>query len=99
MNEMIGKLTQKLERGFAPWKEMFFEKEGTLNEMGGKLIFAGSEKEDDNTMHVIMEFPSPEGLKAFASHEELKAKRAAAGAILETTVVTILSSESFTSTS
>ena len=44
---MIVKLTQKLERGFAPWKEMFFANEGTLNEMGGKLIFAGSEKEDD----------------------------------------------------
>ena len=36
MNELIVKLTQKLERGFAPWKEMFFEKEGTLNEMDGK---------------------------------------------------------------
>lgn len=96
---MIVKLTQKLERGFGPWKAMFFENEAALNEMGGTLIFAGSEKEDDNTMHVIMEFSSPDGLKAFASNEELKAKRAAAGAILESTVVTILSSESFTSTS
>lgn len=96
---MIVKLTQKLERGFGPWKEMYFENEGALNEMGGSLIFAGSEKDDDNTMYVIMEFSSPEGLKAFASNEDLKAKRAAAGAILETTVVTILSSESFTSTS
>jgi hypothetical protein len=49
-------------------------------------------------MHVIMEFSSPDALKAFAGHEELKAKRAAAGAILESTVVTVLSSESFTST-
>lgn len=96
---MIVKLTQKLERGFGPWKEMFFENEVTLKEMGGSLIFAGSEKDDDNTMHVIMEFSSPEGLKAFASNEDLKAKRAAAGAILETTVVTVLSSDSFTSTS
>ena len=39
---MIVKLTQKLERGFGPWKEMFFENEGTLKEMGGSLIFAGS---------------------------------------------------------
>ena len=38
----------------------------------------------------------PEAMKAFAGHEELKAKRAAAGAILETTVVTPMSSESFT---
>lgn len=96
---MIVKLTQKLERGFQPWKDMFFENEQTLNEMGGTLIVAGSEKDDDNTMHVIMEFSSPEGLKAFASHEELKAKRAAAGAILESTVVTILSGESFKGTS
>ena len=66
--------------------------------MGGKLIFAGSEKDDDNTTHVIMEFSSPDALKAFASNEELKAKRAAAGAILEAIVVTVLSSVSFTST-
>ena len=95
---MIVKLTQKLERGFGPWKEMFFDNEKTLNETGVTLIFAGSDKDDDNTMPVIMEFSSPDALKAFAGHEELKAKRAAAGAILESTVVTVLSSESFTST-
>ena len=39
---MIVKLTQKLERGFGPWKEMFYENEHILNEMGGTLIFAGS---------------------------------------------------------
>ena len=78
---------------------MFFENEHILNEMGGTLIFAGSEKDDDNTMHVIMNFSSPDALKAFASHDQLKAKRVAAGAILESTVITILSSESFTSTS
>ena len=48
-------------------------------------------------MHVIIKFDSPEAMKAFAGHEELKAKRAAAGAILESTVVTVLSSDSFTS--
>ena len=96
---MIVKLTQKLERGFGPWKEMFYENEHILNEMGGTLIFAGSEKDEDNTMHVLMDFSSSDALKAFAGHEELKAKRAAAGAILESTVVAILSAESFTSTS
>ena len=35
-------------------------------------------------------------VKAFSGHEELKAKRAAAGAILETTVATPMSEESFT---
>ena len=54
-----------------------------------------SKKENDNKMMVVMEFDSPEGLKAFASNEELKAKRAAAGALLETNVVTIMGEESF----
>ena len=47
---MFVKLTQKLERGFMPWKEMYYENEQTLKELGGHLVFAGSEKDDDNTM-------------------------------------------------
>ena len=46
-------------------------------------------------MLVIIEFDSPEAMKAFATHEELRAKRAAAGAILESNVVTHLSDLSF----
>ena len=59
------------------------------------MVFAGSEKENDNKMLVIIEFDSPEAMKAFATHEELRAKRAAAGAILESNVVTHLSDLSF----
>jgi hypothetical protein len=66
-----------------------------LNTLGAKLIFAGSEKDDDNKMMVLIEFDSPEAMKAFGGHEGLKAKRAAAGAILETTVVTVMSDASF----
>jgi uncharacterized protein YciI len=76
---------------------MFFENEKTLKELGGRLVFAGSEKDDDNMMHIIIEFDSPDAMKAFAGHEELKAKRVAAGAMLETTEVTVFSSDSFTS--
>jgi len=93
---MMVKLTQDLSRGFKPWKDMFHENEATLNALGAKLVFAGTEKEDDNKLTAILDFESPEAMKAFAGHEELKAKRAAAGAILETTVVTPMSSESFT---
>ena len=96
---MIVKLTQELARGFAPWKEMFFENESELNALGAKLIFAGSEKDDDNKMIVLIDFDSPESMKAFAGHEGLKAKRAAAGALLETTQVTVMSDEAFTSSS
>ena len=93
---MIVKLTQDLARGFVPWKEMFFENESELNALGAKLIFAGSEKDDDNKMIVLIDFDSPEAMKAFGGHEGLKAKRAAAGALLETTTITIMSDEAFT---
>ena len=93
---MIVKLTQDLARGFAPWKKMYFENKAELEAIGGKLIYAGSEKDNDNTMLVLIDFESPEAMKAFAGHEEMKAKRAAAGALLETTQVTGMSDESFT---
>ena len=96
---MLVKLTQDLARGFAPWKEMFFENEAELNALGARLVFAGSEKDDDNKIMVIIDFDSPEAMKAFGGHEGLKAKRAAAGALLETTVVTIMSDDAFTTTS
>ena len=93
---MMVKLTQDLARGFKPWKDMFLENEATLNALGAKLVFAGTEKDNDNKLTVIIDFESPEAMKAFAGHEELKAKRAAAGAILESTVITQMSGESFT---
>ena len=74
---------------------MFCENEAELNTLGAKLIFAGSKKDDDNKMTVLIEFDSPEAMKAFGGHEGIKAKRAAAGAILETTVVTVMSDASF----
>ena len=92
---MMVKLTQDLARGFKPWKDMFHENESALSALGGKLIFAGTEKDNDNKLLVIIDFESPEAMKAFGGHEELKAKRAAAGAILETTAITLMSGESF----
>ena len=93
---MIVMLTQDLARGFAPWKEMYLENQAELKALGAKLVFAGPHKEDDNKMIVLIDFDSPEAMKAFAGHEELKAKRVAAGAILESNVLTILGDESFT---
>jgi len=48
-------------------------------------------------MVVLIDFDSPEAMKAFATNEELKAKRVEAGAILESNVVTVMGDESFTS--
>jgi uncharacterized protein YciI len=93
---MIVMLTQDLARGFAPWKEMYLENQAELNALGAKLVFAGPHKDDDNKMMVLIDFESPEAMKAFATHEGLKAKRVAAGAILESNVITVMGDDSFT---
>ena len=93
---MIVMLTQDLARGFAPWKEMYLENQAELNALGAKLVFARPHKEDDNKMMVLIDFESPEAMKAFAGHEGLKAKREAAGAILESNVITVVGDDSFT---
>ena len=95
---MLVKLTIDLARGFAPWKQMFHENEATFNAHGCALVFAGADKEDDNKLTVLFHANSLESLKAFATDEELKQKRADAGALHDTTVVTIMSEESFTKT-
>ena len=61
-------------------------------------MFAGTEKDNDNKLTIIMDFDSPDALKSFAGDEELSKVRAAAGAMLETSTVTMMSSESFTNT-
>ncbi len=95
---MIVKMEIDLERGFAPWKEMFIDNESKLNEHGGKLVFAGTEKDNDNKLTVIMDFESQEALQNFAGDEELTKIRAASGAKLETAISTLMSSDSFTKT-
>tara|TARA_B100000579_G_C22701314_1_gene789921 strand:- start:644 stop:934 length:291 start_codon:yes stop_codon:yes gene_type:complete len=96
---MIVKLNIDLSNGFKPWKKMFIENEHRLKEHGGNLLFAGTEKDNDNKLTVIMKFDTPEGLNNFATDEDLKQTRAEAGAMLETTVVTLMNPESFNSTS
>ena len=95
---MIVKMTIDLARGFEPWKDMFIKNEHKLNAHGGRLVFAGTEKENDSKLTIIMDFDSPESLKSFAGDEELAKIRTAACAMLETGKVTMMSNESFTST-
>ena len=45
---MIVKMGIDLARGFGPWKEMFVKNEHKLNAHGGRLVFAGTEKDNDN---------------------------------------------------
>ena len=95
---MLVKLTQDLKNGFAPWKAMLHENGHKLKEHGITCIFAGTEKDNDNKLTVIMRFDTPEGLNNFATDEDLKKTRAEAGAKLESTVVTLMNPESFNST-
>ena len=95
---MIVKMGIDLARGFEPWKEMFIKNEHRLNSHGGRLVFAGTEKDNDNKLTIIMDFDSPDALKSFAGDEELSKVRADAGAMLETSTVTMMSQESFTNT-
>ena len=46
-------LTQKLSKGFKTWKDMVAENKHKLESFGGKILFAGSHAEDDNSMVVI----------------------------------------------
>ena len=54
-------LTQKLSKGFESWKDMVHENEHKLKGFKGRIIFAGSHAEDDNSMVVIMHYDDKEG--------------------------------------
>ena len=93
---MIVKLETKLERGFAPWKSMLKENSAKLKEHEMTIIYAGTAKDDDNSMTVIIDFASEEGMKNFATDEDSKAKRVAAGVLLDTVVMTPMTDFSVT---
>ena len=46
-------LTQKLSKGFKSWKDMVHENKHKLEGFKGRIIFAGSHAEDDNSMVVL----------------------------------------------
>ena len=89
-------LTQKLSKGFKSWRDMVHENKHKLEGFKGRIIFAGSHAEDDNSMVVIMHYDDKEGLMAFKNDEELTQKRIEAGALVETTVMTPMTSEAVT---
>ena len=95
---MIVKMEIDLERGFAPWKEMFIDNEYKLNAHGGRLVCVGTPQNNENKLTVIMDFKSMEALQNFGNDEELTKIRVESGAMLETGVMTIMNNESFTTT-
>ena len=83
-------LTQKLSKGFRSWKDMAQANGHKLDGFKGKVLFAGSHAEDDNSMVVIMHYEDKEGLMAFKNDEELIKARQDAGALTETTQMTVM---------
>jgi heme-degrading monooxygenase HmoA len=72
-------LTQKLSKGFKSWKAMAEANAEKIKGFNGKILYAGSHAEDDNSMVVIMHYESKEGLMAFKNDEELTKARQEAG--------------------
>ena len=83
-------------KGFDTWQEMVYEQDGKLEEHGIKFLFAGTEKENPDQLHVVMMFPNMEALQAFGADEELTEKRREAGAVIESAVMTPISDDYFT---
>ena len=67
-----------------------------LQEHGMTCIFAATEKDNDNKLTVIIDFATPESMMGFKNDEELTQRRIEAGAIVETTVMTPMTSEAVT---
>ncbi len=83
-------------KGFDTWQKMVYEQDGKLEEHGIKFLFAGTEKENSDQLHVVMMFPNMEALQAFGADEELTEKRREAGAVIESAVMTPISGDYFT---
>jgi len=90
---MLIKLIQDLKNGFAPWKAMLHENGDKFKEHGVTCIFAGTEKDNENKLIAIVDFATQEGMMGFKNDEELTQKRIAAGAMVETTVMTPMTGE------
>ena len=90
---MIVKLTQDLARGFAPWRDMALANQAKMKAYGMKLVYAGTEAHDDNKLLVLIDFAGPESIASFRDDAELTQARIDAGALVETTVMTPMTSD------
>ena len=87
------RLSQKLTKGFTSWKEMVMESGDIMKEHGIKVIYAGPDKEDDNSMTAVLYFATTEAMQNFGKNEELLKLRDESGVLLDTVVVVPLSED------
>ena len=83
-------------KGFDTWKKLVYEQDGKLEEHGIKFLFTGTERENPDQLHIVMMFPNMEAIQAFRDDDELTEKRRAAGAVIESGVMTLISEDYFT---
>ena len=83
-------------KGFDTWQKMVYEQDGKLEEHGIKFLFAVTERENPDQLHVVMMFPNMEAIQAFRDDDELTEKRREAGAVIESGVMTPISDDYFT---
>ena len=83
-------------KGFDTWQKMVYEQDGKLEQHGIKFLFAGTEKENPDQLHLVMMFPNMEAIQNFRDDEELTEKRREAGAVIESGVMTLISDDYFT---
>ena len=83
-------------KGFDTWQKMVYEQDGKLEQHGIKFLFAGTEKENPDQLHLVMMFPNMEAIQTFRIDEELTEKRREAGAVIESGVMTLISDDYFT---
>ena len=72
---------------------MVMESGNIMKEHGIKVIYAGPDKEDDNSMTAVLYFATTEAMKNFGKNEELLKRRAEAGVLLDTVVAVPLSED------
>ena len=83
-------------KGFDTWQKMVYEQDGKLEQHGIKFLFAGTEKENPDQLHLVMMFPNMEAIQTFRNDGELTEKRREAGAVIESGVMTLISDDYFT---
>ena len=77
----------KITKGFSAWLEMYKDIEPDLNELGIKILWAGTNS-DETIVYDVTEVKDPEeAMKVLTTREDITKKRSEAGVILESTEI------------
>tara|TARA_B100002052_G_C15782459_1_gene552229 strand:+ start:580 stop:864 length:285 start_codon:yes stop_codon:yes gene_type:complete len=77
----------RITKGFNTWLEMYKDIEPDLNELGIKILWAGTNS-DETMVYDVTEVKDPEeAMKVLTTREDITKKRSEAGVILESTEI------------